>query len=841
MNDQVIFENSLHRRDGTMRNRMRTRTATITTISVACIMASTSLVNGYSSTRMSTNTNTFSNMRSSSPLVQSMMMVRDQTSHYNRFRRGGTPLLTPMPPMRMSATNEEIETEPVFEDVDGIGELTSTITGITATATSTGTTTTTTAGTDSSDSFVLPVENSNSETQNIIEKFPAVDLDPSTPVVGQAVSVPGPVLVPEAALQAPDILDISKETTQAQAAQFLDPLVVVEGIISTALSDPDANGVIPTNSLLEDTATTTKEQRVQLMEDDEVVEAPSISKIIKFAIPAVGVWLCNPLLSLIDTSSVGLLSGTAQQAALNPAVAVTDYSALLIAFMYTATTNLVAGARESEKHEVDKPKTSAALINALQLSGFVGLAIGTTLATLAPVLLRAIIGNDLIDPEVFSAALMYVRIRAIGMPAAAIIGSAQSACLGLQDIKSPMYVLVAAALVNLMGDLIFVGRSSAWIGGAAGAAWATVFSQYAALALFLKWLVSKPKPKRINVTQGILELTGKSSEGKSRRARFRKALHKLSMQISSSSKNEKMTTDVEEIQTTATTSTTTSNPLSKIFKRFPKKATPAADEKFSTRGFLANKLKKRQLLQFPPIEEAKKFMPYLAPVTTTSIGRVSAFVAMSHVVSSSLGTLSMAANQVVLSVFYCLCPFADSLNLTAQSFIPGIFQKKHGRARSAALQESMLNFAKAGVMFGAASAFLVGLIPMICKYFTSDPLVITQVTSVLPILASIFSLHGLICAGEGLLLGQKDLGFLGKAYSVYFFAVPFLMLRLKRMALTGVKAVSLSSLWEIFLSYQIVRCSVWALRLRLLNKRARVEGTQKPEQVLVPGAVPVKA
>jgi len=30
---------------------------------------------------------------------------------------------------------------------------------------------------------------------------------------------------------------------------------------------------------------------------------------------------------MIDTSAVGLYSGTAQQAALNPAVAVTDYSA----------------------------------------------------------------------------------------------------------------------------------------------------------------------------------------------------------------------------------------------------------------------------------------------------------------------------------------------------------------------------------------------------------------------------------------------------------------------------------------------------------------------------------
>lgn len=39
------------------------------------------------------------------------------------------------------------------------------------------------------------------------------------------------------------------------------------------------------------------------------IVAPSVMKILKFAIPAVGVWLCAPLLSLIDTSAVGKLSG----------------------------------------------------------------------------------------------------------------------------------------------------------------------------------------------------------------------------------------------------------------------------------------------------------------------------------------------------------------------------------------------------------------------------------------------------------------------------------------------------------------------------------------------------
>jgi hypothetical protein len=40
------------------------------------------------------------------------------------------------------------------------------------------------------------------------------------------------------------------------------------------------------------------------------IEPPSVGRILRFAIPAIAVWLCGPLLSLIDTSAVGLLSGT---------------------------------------------------------------------------------------------------------------------------------------------------------------------------------------------------------------------------------------------------------------------------------------------------------------------------------------------------------------------------------------------------------------------------------------------------------------------------------------------------------------------------------------------------
>lgn len=571
----------------------------------------------------------------------------------------------------------------------------------------------------------------------------------------------------------------------------------------------------------------------------EKVESPSVSKILKFAVPAIGVWLCSPLLSLIDTSAVGILSGTVQQAALNPAVAVTDYAALLIAFLYAASTNMVASAQESERTLPGRPHTKKALVGAMQLSTFVGVGLGSLLFVFARTLLRAIIGNDAVNPAVFAAAMKYVRIRAIGMPAAAIIGSAQAACLGMQDIRSPLYVLAAAAIVNFFGDMLFVRSSHALVGGAAGAAWATVFSQYAAVGLFVYWLTHKPKEEKpvvMDLTNAIMELTGSpSSTGASRRKKFRDSLLKRDTSdrandlMNESSDNGGMLQSLRKKRSSLITklnAMVAESPLASriaaIRSRSQRK--PQTEEKsFSVRGLLAGQFAAKDLLKMPQRDVVEKFKPFVVPVTTTQVGRVSGYVAMSHVVSSALGTTSMAAQQVIVSIFYCLCPIADSLSLTAQSFVPGLEQKKPSKERSMALRRITMNFGKAGILFGSLMVAAVGLIPFISRFFTSDPVVVGMVNMVAPLLVLFFSVHGIVCGMEGMLLGRKDLNFLGKMYGAFFAAVPYFMLRVKRAALSGVQGVNLSTVWKVFIMYQLFRAAAFSARVASQQRKTEIE------------------
>lgn len=222
-------------------------------------------------------------------------------------------------------------------------------------------------------------------------------------------------------------------------------------------------------------------------------------------------------------------------------------------------------------------------------------------------------------------------------------------------------------------------------------------------------------------------------------------------------------------------------------------------------------------------------MPYVFPVTMTSVGRVSMYVAMNYVVSSALGTISMAAQQILLSVFFCLCPIADSLNLTAQSFVPPIFERKRSQERTNELKQIVRDFAKVSAMFGAAMSAIVCCIPMMNKFFTNDPSVIAAVNSVVPLFFLNFLIHGGVCAGEGILLGQRDLGFLGKAFTSFFAVVPYLMIRLKS---TMGSKLSLPALWKVFVGYNIFRLCMWVVRILHLE-RETIKNSSQPTITVV--------
>ena len=605
-------------------------------------------------------------------------------------------------------------------------------------------------------------------------------------------------------------------------------IVRIEGIAPLTLEDDDEEEETVNVAAAADGQTSSTSTHYQI---------PTLPQIIQFALPATAIYLCDPLLSLIDTASVGLLAkSTAHQAALSPAIAVVNYSALLLAFLFVGATNFVAqaaakvgggadasgvdvGSDDMDGKEDNNNSVAQILLSTLQISLHTGTILGLLLFALAPQLISLLAGRtSSLPPAVYQPAVQYVRIRALGFPFAAVLGSAQAACLGLKDTTTPLLVLGAAAILNVVGDLSLVGvTSSKWLFGAAGAAWATTIGQMAAVGLFLRLLkAKKPGDKEDDDTVGAAA----SDVGGSGRL----SLTRLFSRRRADGGADMTTADLPS-GTAGSGADTNGGAI-------------------SARGFLAeHNFEPHHILRLPPRSTVKQFLPYVVPVTTTSVGRVSLFLSMAHVVSSCMGVVGMAAQTIALGIFDALCPLSQSLTLAAQAFVPGALEEQD-RLRRAVRREEVeaagsggsgaeperkkksrdvlaqfsRQFLKAGGAFGLFTALCATSIPFVSGLMTTDAAVVAQITAVMPHLAAIFALHGLVMSAEGVLLGKEDVNFLGCMYGAFFFIMPAWMMRVKHGALHLGQAAGLGSVWSVFLMYQLMRSILWAGRAAMPTK-----------------------
>ncbi|XP_021753514.1 protein DETOXIFICATION 46, chloroplastic-like [Chenopodium quinoa] len=193
-------------------------------------------------------------------------------------------------------------------------------------------------------------------------------------------------------------------------------------------------------------------------------------EIIKFSGPATGLWICGPLMSLIDTAVIGQGSSI-ELAALGPGTVLCDYMSYVFMFLSIATSNMVATslARQDEKQ----------VQHQISILLFVGFACGVSMLIFTKLFgswaLTAFSGSQ--NVHLLPAANTYIQIRALAWPAILVGWVAQSASLGMKDSMGPLKALVVASVLNGVGDIVlcmFLGY------GIAGAAWATAISQIVA-------------------------------------------------------------------------------------------------------------------------------------------------------------------------------------------------------------------------------------------------------------------------------------------------------------------------------------------------------------------------
>jgi MATE family, multidrug efflux pump len=193
--------------------------------------------------------------------------------------------------------------------------------------------------------------------------------------------------------------------------------------------------------------------------------SPHDREILRLAIPALGALAAEPLYVLVDTAIVGHL-GTLQLAALAIAATALTSAFTIFNFLTYGTTAQVA-----RLHGAGREEEAAGLgAQAQWLSLIIGIALIGLIAALAHPL-AVLMGAE---GEVLDGAVTYLRIAALGAPAFMLASAGQGYLRGMGDLTTPLKILIAAHVVNVALELLFVYGFD-W--GLAGSAWGTVIAQ----------------------------------------------------------------------------------------------------------------------------------------------------------------------------------------------------------------------------------------------------------------------------------------------------------------------------------------------------------------------------
>ncbi|MDA0165557.1 MATE family efflux transporter [Solirubrobacter ginsenosidimutans] len=188
-------------------------------------------------------------------------------------------------------------------------------------------------------------------------------------------------------------------------------------------------------------------------------------EILLLALPALGALAAEPLYVLVDTAIVGHL-GTTQLASLAIAATVLSTAFTIFNFLTYGTT-----AQVSRLHGAGQDRSAAALgSQALWLGIGIGLLLLVIIELTAPAVVSLMGGEG----EVKDGAVLYLRIAALGSPLFILASAAQGYLRGMGDLRTPLFILVAAHIVNAGLELLFVYGFD-W--GLKGSAWGTVIAQ----------------------------------------------------------------------------------------------------------------------------------------------------------------------------------------------------------------------------------------------------------------------------------------------------------------------------------------------------------------------------
>ena len=357
--------------------------------------------------------------------------------------------------------------------------------------------------------------------------------------------------------------------------------------------------------------------------------------------------------------------------------------------------------------------------------------------------------------------------------------SAQAACLGAKDSKSPTIATLVASTVNVVGDAALVlGPLSL---GIAGAAWATVGCQVVAAGLLLRTLRAK----------GLVD-------GPSLR-QARPGLSAVSLCCP---------------QSAPCLSAPPQPPLSAAALTSARCDAPCLGRTCSPRPTTAPP-RAASPPQVPSRAELRRFFAFGAFV----------FVLLSKqlcynqgvLLATILGTTAGAAHQCLYSLFRLCCTLGDVTGATAQAFLPQYYKTDEATGKvsfdASAARGTIRRIVGMSAIVAACNTAITFSIPIVLPgIFTADRAVVRLMRAAAPIAAAGLLMHPSVVGMEGCLLATREIRWLISIYvatGTLSLLATQLLLKLTPLR----RRLDLNAIWLYLAAYQGVRFVTFAWRL----------------------------
>ena len=186
--------------------------------------------------------------------------------------------------------------------------------------------------------------------------------------------------------------------------------------------------------------------------------SPFDRDIYRLALPALGALVAEPLYRLTDTAVVGHL-GTDELAGMTIANAVLATGFAVFIFLAYGTTSAVARLIGAGEHG----RAAHQAVQSLWLAVGLGVALSAVLWVTADPLIRLLGGEG----DVAENARVYLQISVLGLPVTFVILAGTGYLRGLQDTRTPLFVAIGTALVNLALEVWWIFGLGFGIGASA--------------------------------------------------------------------------------------------------------------------------------------------------------------------------------------------------------------------------------------------------------------------------------------------------------------------------------------------------------------------------------------